>query len=140
MIILDTNVLSELTRRVPGAIVMAWVDAQPAAELATTAISAGELLYGVARLPAGSRKTEVEEAVRAMVYEDFRNRVEPFDVNAAGQYAAVVSERERIGRPIAAADAQVAAICRARAAALATRNTKDFEHTGIRLINPWDEP
>ena len=140
MIILDTNVLSELTRQVPDATVLAWVDAQPTAELATTAISAAELLYGVARLPAGRRKAELEDAVRALVREDFQDRVEPFDVNAADKYAAVVSEREQIGRPIAAADAQVAAICRAHAAALATRNTKDFEHTGIRLINPWQEP
>lgn len=139
MIILDTNVLSELARRAPDARVLAWVDSQPAAELVITAITAAELLYGVARIPPGRRKAELEAAVHALVRHDFRHRVEPFDAGAAEQYATVVSERERTGQPISAADAQVAAISRARTAALATRNTKDFEHSGISLINPWQE-
>lgn len=139
MIILDTNVLSELARESPESTVVAWVDSQPAAELATTAINAAEMLYGVARLPEGRRKAQLDAAVNAMVREDFHGRVAAFDSSAAGHYAAVASERERRGHPIAAADAQIAAICRARGAALATRNTKDFEGTGITLINPWHE-
>jgi predicted nucleic acid-binding protein len=137
MIVLDTNVLSELVRVKPDARVLAWLDDKPVAEIATTAVTTAELLYGVARLPAGRRKVELEQAVRAVLDEDLRDRVEPFDRKAAAEYALVVTGRERLGRPISVADAQIAAICRARSAALATRNTKDFEDTGIELIDPW---
>lgn len=137
MIILDTNVLSEVTRQTPNDDVLAWLDSLPAAEVATTAITAAELLYGVTRLPDGHRKMSLTAAVHALVDDDFHGRVEPFDAPAAAQYAAVVSEREKLGRPISAADAQIAAICRARQATLATRNIKDFNETGIELVNPW---
>ncbi|MCI2420719.1 type II toxin-antitoxin system VapC family toxin [Saccharopolyspora sp. K220] len=137
MIILDTNVLSEVARQAPDADVLAWLDSLPAAEVATTAITAAELLYGVTRLPDGHRKSSLTAAVHALVNDDFHGRVEPFDAPAAAQYAVVVGEREKLGLPISAADAQIAAICRARQATLATRNTKDFEETGIELVNPW---
>lgn len=137
MIVLDTNVLSELTRRSPDAGVLTWLDSLPADEVAMTAITAAELLYGVARLPQGRRKTELTEAVHAMINTDFHGRVEPFDAPAADQYAVVVTSRERLGRPIPVADAQIAAICRARHATLATRNVKDFEDTGVDLMDPW---
>lgn len=103
------------------------------------AINAAEMLYGVARLPEGRRKAQLDAAVKALVREAFQGRVAAFDASGAGHYAAVASERDRRGHPIAAADAQIAAICRARGAALATRNTKDFEGTRITLINPWHE-
>jgi toxin FitB len=138
VIIIDTNVISELTRQSPEPSVISWLDSLPAADVAITAITAAELLYGVALLPDGRRKAELAEAVRAMISEDFRDRVEPFDVGAAGRYAAVVAERDRLGRPIGMADAQIAAVCRSLGASLATRNTKDFTDTGIDLINPWN--
>ncbi|MGH3196163.1 MAG: type II toxin-antitoxin system VapC family toxin [Streptosporangiaceae bacterium] len=138
MIILDTNVLSELARIDPEPNVVTWLDSLPAAEVATTAITAAELRYGVARLPDGRRKAALAETIDALVKEDFRDRVEPFDGPAAEQYATVVVSREKKGRPISTADAQIAAICRVRSATLATRNTGDFTHTGIDLINPWD--
>lgn len=138
MIILDTDVLSELVRPDPEPNVVAWLDSLPAAEVATTAITAAELLYGVARLPDGRRRAAFAETIDAMIKEDFRGRVEPFDGLAAEQYATVVVGREHKGRPISMADAQIAAICRARRATLATRNTDDFADTGIGLINPWN--
>ena len=138
MIVLDTNVLSELTRRTPEAGVVAWLDSFPETKIATTAITAAELLHGVSRLPAGQRKTALAAAVHALIDDDFQGRVEPFDATAASHYAAVVNERETLGRPISAADAQIAAICRARGAVLATRNIKDFEETGVELVNPWN--
>lgn len=138
MIILDTNVISELTRAVPEPRVVSWLDSLPAEETAITAITAAELRYGVRRLPAGRRKNELSEAVRALITADFHGRVEPFDVLAADQYADVVAERERIGRPISTSDAQIAAICRVLAATLATRNTSDFTNTGVDLVNPWE--
>lgn len=137
MIILDTNVISELTRPVPDSGVIAWVDSQPTEETAVTAITVAELRYGVRRLPDGRRKTELSEAVSALVDTDFRGRVEAFDVLAAEQYADVVTTRERAGRPISTSDAQIAAICRVLNATLATRNTADFTGTGVGLINPW---
>jgi toxin FitB len=138
VIILDTNVISELARTNPEANVVAWLDSLPAADVATTAITAAELLYGVAHLPDGRRSAALAETIGALISEDFRGRVESFDSLAAEQYAAVVVGREKRGRPIGMADAQIAAICRVHSATLATRNTGDFTDTGIDLINPWD--
>ncbi|CAM4004254.1 type II toxin-antitoxin system VapC family toxin [Kibdelosporangium persicum] len=137
MIILDTNVLSEVIRREPDESVLMWLDSLPAEEVATTAITAAELLHGVARLPDGHRKTALTEAVNAVVHNDFHGRVESFDMLAANEYAAIVSRRDMAGRPITMADAQIAAICRSRHATLATRNTKDFLNTGVELVDPW---
>lgn len=137
MIILDTNVLSEFTRKAPDVAVLAWLDSLPSADVAMTAITASELLHGVARLPTGRRRTALADAVSALIDDDFAGRVEPFDAPAAQAYAIVVADRERLGHPIAVADAQIAAICRARHATLATRNTKDFQDTGIDLVDPW---
>jgi toxin FitB len=137
VIVLDTNVISELTRQAPAPGVISWLDSLTAAEVATTAITAAELLYGVARMSYGHRKTELAAAVHGLLSDDFQGRVLSFDEPAARCYADIVSGRERLGRPIGAADAQIAAICRTIDAALATRNTDDFEETGIELINPW---
>lgn len=137
MIVLDTNVLSELMRGRPAARVLRWVDAQDAGALAITSITVAELLYGVARLADGARKDELAEAVRGLVRDDFAGRVLPFDAPAAERYAELVSERERQGRPVSTADAQIAAICRLHDAELATRNVRDFGATGVRLLDPW---
>jgi predicted nucleic acid-binding protein len=137
VVILDTSVLSELSRQVPSENVVAWLDAQPADETATTAVTVAEILYGVARLPEGRRKAGLAEAVQGMLEDDLHGRVEPFDVTAAALCAAIVSGRERIGRPISMADAQIASICRKLRATLATRNARDFEGTGIDVIDPW---
>ncbi len=138
MIILDTNVISELARIDPEPNVVTWLDSLPATEIATTAITAAELLYGVARMPDGRRRAALAGIIDALINEDFRDRVQPFGSQAANQYATVVVGRERLGRPVSVADAQIAAICRAHGATLATRNTGDFTDTGISLLNPWD--
>ena len=137
MIVVDTNVISELTRSAPAHDVVSWLDSLTADEVATTAITAAELLYGVARLPNGRRKSELSTAVQGLLSDDFHGRVLAFDELAASRYAEIVAQRERLGRPIGVADAQIAAICRSVGAALATRNTDDFEETGVELINPW---
>jgi predicted nucleic acid-binding protein len=137
MIVLDTNVISELTRQAPEPGVMSWIDSLAAADFATTAITAAEMLYGVARLPTGRRKTKLVAAVDGLLSDDFRGRVLSFNEPAARRYADIVTARERLGRPIGVADAQIAAICRTIGATLATRNTEDFSGTGIELINPW---
>jgi toxin FitB len=139
VIVLDTNVISELTRQAPEPGVISWLDSLAAAEVATTAITAAELLYGVARLSRGRRKTELAVAVHGLLSEDFQGRVLAFNDRAAQPYADIVTGREKIGRPIGVADAQIAAICRSIDAALATRNVNDFEETGIGLIDPWKQ-
>lgn len=137
MILLDTNVLSELVRPAPDEGVVDWLDSLDAATVATTAITAAELLYGVARLPQGRRKQRLSEAIDGLIEEDFDGRVEPFDVTAATHYAALVSDRDSTGHPISVADAQIAAIARKLRATLATRNIDDFKDTGVDLVDPW---
>jgi toxin FitB len=137
VIILDTNIISELTRQAPEPCVVSWLDSLPAEEVGTTAVTAAELLYGVARMPAGRRKRDLAAAVRGLLGDEFRDRILPFDEHCASRYADIVCGRETLGRPIGVADAQIAAICRTAEATLATRNTADFSGTGIELINPW---
>jgi predicted nucleic acid-binding protein len=137
VIVLDTNVLSELARQSPDQGVLGWLDSIPPVEFATTAITAAELWAGVMRLPEGRRKAELTEVVDVLLNKDLRGRVESFDIEAASSYALIVSDREKSGRPIGTADAQIAAICRTRRATLATRNIKDFLDTGVELIDPW---
>lgn len=137
MIVLDTNVISELARKEPGPGVLSWLDSLEVSEVATTAITAAELRYGIARLPDGRRKRELAAVIRGILTEDFHGRVLPFDERASVRYADVVTDREQTGRPIGVADAQIAAICRDLGATLATRNIPDFEEAGIELVNPW---
>ena len=137
MIVLDTNVVSELMRSAPADLVVEWVDRQSAVEVHLTAITVAELLYGVGRLPEGQRKAKLSRSIDAMLSDDFDHRVIPFDATAAAHYADIVVRRERIGRPISTADAQIAATCRSHGAILATRNTDDFADTGIEIIDPW---
>ena len=137
MIVLDTNVISELARQAPDPGALSWLDSLEVSDVATTAVTAAELRYGVARLPDGHRKRELTVVIRGILTEDFHGRVLPFDERASVRYADIVAARQRIGRSIGVADAQVAAICRDLDGILATRNTADFEETGIELIDPW---
>lgn len=137
MIILDTNVVSELLRPAPAPVVEAWLAAQDGAAVFFTAIGEAELRLGVAILPAGRRRTALAEAIDAMLEEDFRDRVLSFDAAAAQAYAAIAADRRAAGRPISQFDCQIAAIACSRRAALATRNTADYEGCGIELIDPW---
>lgn len=136
MIVLDTNVGSELARADPAARVVSWLDAHPE-PLAITAVTVGELLHGVARLAAGRRRTRLVSVVETLVHDVFAERVLPYDHAAAVEYAAVVTARETAGRPISVADAQIAGTCRSVGARLATRNTRDFVGTDTELLDPW---
>jgi predicted nucleic acid-binding protein len=137
VIVLDTNVISELAREAPDPGVLSWLDSLEISDVATTAVTAAELRYGVARLPDGRRKRELTAVIGGILTEDFHGRVLPFDERASVRFADIVTGRERTGRPIGLADAQIAAICRDSGGLLATRNTADFEETGIELIDPW---
>ncbi|NUT89753.1 type II toxin-antitoxin system VapC family toxin [Pseudomonas corrugata] len=138
MIVLDTNVISEFMRAEPNANVLAWIDLQPAMDLVICAITVAEILHGIARLPFGKRKQKLESHAMAMFEEDFAGRILPFDAHAALEYATLVASCEARGRAAGMADAQIAAICRTHGALVATRNARDFEFSGIEIINPWN--
>jgi predicted nucleic acid-binding protein len=137
VIVLDTNVISELMRQDPDDAVVRWVDRYPADEVFITSVTAAELAYGVARLPDSQRKTALADKVSKLLAVDFQDQILPFDDMAAGYYGEIAAVREQQGRPISMADAQIAAICRRFTACLATRNTKDFADSGIALRDPW---
>lgn len=138
MMVLDTSVVSELMRAQPAPKVLDWVNAQPSDQLCLCSVVVAELLYGVGRMPDGVRKSAMLSAMQSMVFEDFAGRVLPFDLDAAVAFAQMVVQREKMGRTIATADAQIAAICAAHGARLATRNIRDFASLDLQLINPWD--
>ncbi|WP_374765227.1 type II toxin-antitoxin system VapC family toxin [Yunchengibacter salinarum] len=137
MIILDTNIVSELLRPVPDSKVEAWLAAQDSGQVYLTAVSAAELRYGVAILADGKRRNTLIGAVDAMLREDFRDRILPFNSAASEAYAIIAADRRGAGRPISQFDCQIAAIGRTHGATVATRNTKDFEGCGIEIVDPW---
>ncbi|MBS1855473.1 MAG: type II toxin-antitoxin system VapC family toxin [Acidobacteria bacterium] len=137
MTVLDTNVLSEVLRPQPSGAVLHWLAAQPPSDIYTTAITVAEVLYGIEALPAGKRRTKLLAAVEKMFAEQFDGRVLPFDEGAARVFAGIATARAAAGRPISQFDAMIAAIARLHRAAVATRNTADFEHCGVRVIDPW---
>ena len=139
MIVLDTSVLSELLRPAPETRVMAWLDEQPRASLFTSAVTQGEILYGIRLMPDGQRRKKLWDAAVAIFVEDFSGRVLSFDGDAANYYADIGASRRAAGRPISQFDAVIAAITRSRGAILATRNAKDFDGCDIEVVNPWIE-
>jgi hypothetical protein len=136
MIVLDTNVVSELMRSEPAPQVTDWVRRRDGRELRMTSITLAEIRYGIARLPEGRRK-QVLLGTADDIFQSFPDQMLPVDEAAAEHYATIASARERAGKPIAAFDALIAGVCRSRGAALATRNLPDFDGTGIELIDPW---
>jgi toxin FitB len=136
MIVLDTNVVSELMRPEIAPDVASWVRDRDRRELRMTAVTLAEVRYGIARLADGRRK-QVLLAAADEVFSAFGDQILPVDTAAAEHYAAIASSRERAGKPIAGFDALIAAVCRCRGAALATRNVSDFDGTGVEIINPW---
>ena len=138
MIVVDTNVVSELMRHSPAPQVREWVSVQAPGELCTTAITVAEIRYGLERLADGRRKDSLLAAATE-VFAAFSEYIQPFDADAAIWYATIVAHRDRLGLPIDGFDAQIAAICRTRGAALATRNAKDFRDTGVDMIDPWQQ-
>jgi toxin FitB len=139
MIVLDTNVLSEILRPVPETRVVEWLSEQPRASVFTTTITRGEILYGIRVLPAGKRRNGLWNAAMQIFDVDLDGQVLSFDSAAADNYAEISAARRAAGRPIAQFDAQIAGITLSRGAQLATRNVKDFDACGFEVINPWDK-
>jgi predicted nucleic acid-binding protein len=138
VIIVDTNVTSELMKPSPSPAVTEWVRTRSAVELYTTSVTLAEIYYGIERMPAGRRKNLLRTAAED-VFSRFAEHVLAFDAPAAVDYARIVLRRDRAGTPIHGFDAQIAAICSAHNAALATRDVRDFQDTGIDLIDPWSD-
>ena len=136
MIVLDTNVLSEAMKPAPDPAVARWMMRERGGDLFTTAVPEAEVSYGIAILPDGRRKHDLQAAAHSILAL-FAGRILPFDSSAAREFARIVADRRRLGRPIDSFDAQIAAIARARNMSLATRDTQDFADAGVALIDPW---
>ena len=136
MIILDTNVVSELMSG-PQHAVGQWLRSVSPSEIYTTTITRAEIGYVLARLPEGRRRADVGNRAAA-VFDRFAERWLPFDTASADIFRRLVAERESIGRPISAPDAQIASIARYHRATVATRNVADFDNCGLRVVNPFD--
>ena len=136
MLVIDTNVASDLMRPAPTPSVAAWIAERDAATMFLTAVSEAELRFGVAILPAGRRRNALEAAMRRWLERGFAERILPFDSAAAEAYAEIAADRRQAGRPIGEADCQIAAISRSRGASLVTRNVRDFEGTGVEVVDP----
>jgi hypothetical protein len=135
MILLDTNVVSEVMKAVPDAAVVAWVDKAPRATLFVALVTEAELLYGVALLVPGRRREGLARAINLTFAQYFRGRILPFDSAAA--FAEIAASRRKAGRPIGQSDAQIAVIARSHGATLATRDRADFEGCGVAVVDPW---
>ena len=140
MIVLDTNVVSELMRPQPEPRVLAWLQTQPLQDLATTTITLAEIGVGLARLPESRRRFNLETKFHTFVARGLGPRVFGSDAAAASVYGEMVATRERGGRPLNGFDGLIAAIARAKDAVIATRNIDDFADCGVPIVNPWDEP
>lgn len=139
MIILDTNVISELMRAEPNGRVLEWLVRQPIAGLFTTTLTQAEIFYGLQLLPEGRRRKDLIAAARPIFEVEMAGRILSFDSDAALAYAELAAHRRQTGQPISQIDGQIAAITRSRGAHLATRNVRDFVACGIALIDPWRE-
>ncbi len=140
MIILDTNVVSELLRLLPDPRVAAWLAARNGADIYLTAVSEAELRFGVAVMAAGRRREQLAAAMDGILADVFHGRVLAFDSAAAVAYATIAADRRAAGRPISQFDCQIAAIASTHGAAIATRNTGDFADCGIAVVDPWHDP
>ena len=136
MIVLDTNVISEPLKSMPEPKVMAWLDEQAHETLFITAISRAELRFGVLKLPDGKRKRALAAQIER-VLDLFKERTLDFDIAASDKLAEIAARCEQTGKPAVAPDAYIAACAAARGFAVATRNVRHFEPTGVRVINPW---
>jgi len=137
MIVLDTNVVSEAMKPAPNAAVVAWLNDQAAETLYITSVTLAELLFGIQALPQGRRRDLLDGALNALL-ELFRDRVLPFDTEAARCYAELAVTARNGGRGFPTPDGYIAAIAASRGLIVASRDTAPFEAAGVAVINPWD--
>jgi predicted nucleic acid-binding protein len=137
VIVIDTNVISEVMKTSPSLAVLEWLNQQNSNSLFVSTITLGEIEYGLRILPTGKRRHELKERFEQFIFQAFRQRILVFDETAARSYGEVMGHRKELGRPMSVPDGQIAAIARSRGFAIATRNTSDFEECGVDLFNPF---
>ncbi len=137
MILLDTNVVSEMMRPFPDSVVETWIAGNPAETLYFSAVGEAELRYGAAVMPPGRRRDRLASDIESVLRAAFGDRILPFDSAAARAYAEIVAARRQAGRTVSMADGQIAAIACARGMAVATRNVRHFRGMGIDPVDPW---
>lgn len=138
MILLDTNIVSEVMAPTPCRSVLDWLNGRASGTVYLPAVAVAEIRYGLEILPKGRRRRDLEERFARFVARGFSHRVLPFDEAAAQEYGPIMAERRKLGRPMSILDGQTASTAKARHFALATRNTRDFEECGLELINPFE--
>lgn len=138
MILIDTNVISELWKKAPDPRVLAWMDAQVVETLHLSAITVAELRFGLASMPKGKRRSIFQDRLEREVLPAFTGRVLPFDLDASQAYAALMARAMADGRGIGKADGYIAATAAARALMVATRDVTPFQAAGLTVINPWE--
>lgn len=137
MILLDTNVISEVMRASPSRVVLEWLNNRDSEKLHVSTVTIGEIEYGLRILPAGRRRSVLKERFERFIYRAFAQRILSFDEAAARVYGEVMGLRKELGRPMSVPDGQIAAIARASGLKIATRNIRDFEECGVDLVNPF---
>ena len=137
MILLDTNVISELVKPLPDPAVTEFLHREAPETLFTAAVCEAEIHYGLARMPAGRRRNDLTDRIAAFRSMAFPGRILPFDSACAASYGEIRAVREAAGKPIAVEDAMIAATARAYGAVVATRNVEDFAECGIQVVDPW---
>ena len=137
MILLDTNIISEVMRANPAANVLAWLDAQETHSMFISTVTIGEIAYGLRIMPTGKRRDQLGGRFSQFVALGFTQRILSYDESAARAYGDIMATRKEVGRPMSVPDGQIAGIARANNLGLATRNLRDFEHCGIALVDPF---
>jgi predicted nucleic acid-binding protein len=141
MILVDTNVISELFKVEPTAAVASYLDRQAPDTIFTAAVCEAEIRYGIARMPGGRRRDELTTRIARFFDSGFPDQVLPFDHACAAAYGELRSAREAAGKPISTQDAMIAATALAYGVkAIVTCNTRDFIGCGVNLIDPWRRP
>jgi len=138
VIILDTNVISELMKVAPAAAVFGWVGSLRGDFLFTTALNQAEVMFGIEILPIGRKRDSLRDSAKRMFAQYFQDRILPFDTNAARRYADIVAHRQSAGRRIDKFDAQIVSVAAHHNMAVATRDVAGFEDCGVQVINPWN--
>ena len=138
MILIDTNVISELWKPGPDSNVLAWIDAQTIETLYLSAITVAELRYGLAMMPDGKRRTIYQERLEREVLPTFAGRVLAFDLDTSKTYAELMARARAGGKAIAKADGYIAATAAAHGLIVATRDPRPFEAGGLQVHDPWE--
>lgn len=138
MMLIDTNIISEMMKPIPDVNVMKWLDQQEILQLFVSTITLAEISYGINILPEGGRRSKLEIAFEKAIFEAFTNRILTFDESAAHLYGQIMGHRKTLGQPMGVPDGQIAAIARAHDMSIVTRNIRDFSDCGLQVINPFD--